>query len=238
MALNFQPIYILASGGSRAMEQLDTINNNIANVNTTGFKKLLIKEMSQRIDKNGGDSNHLFVFPRFEDSLVVNEQGALKRSDNPLDFAIKGDGFFAIKTKNKEVLTRNGHFFLNDKGVLVDSMGNEVLDEQNSKITLDYKKDISISKDGVIFQDGERVAKLKIISNDKLKPLGDSYYQPVGNPKEANFELLQGYLENSNVNIVKELSKMITTQRRFDIYANLMKSLDTIEQKTNEIGKA
>ena len=238
MALNFQPIYILASGGSRAMEQLDTINNNIANVNTTGFKKLLIKEMSQRIDKNGGDSNHLFVFPRFEDSLVVNEQGALKRSDNPLDFAIKGDGFFAIKTKNKEVLTRNGHFFLNDKGVLVDSVGNEVLDEQNSKITLDYKKDISISKDGVIFQDGERVAKLKIISNDKLKPLGDSYYQPVGNPKETNFELLQGYLENSNVNIVKELSKMITTQRRFDIYANLMKSLDTIEQKTNEIGKA
>lgn len=238
MAVNFQPIYVLATGGSRAMEQLDAINNNIANVNTTGFKKELIKEMSQRIDKNRGDSNNLFVFPRFEKSLVINTQGSIKKSDSPLDFAIKGDGYFVVKTKSGDFLTRKGHFFINDKGVLVDSLGNEVLNEQNRKIVLDSKKNINVGKDGSIFQDGEKIAKLKVAANDKLKAIGDGYYQGIGKNKNANFEVLQGFLESSNVNPIEEMSKMIVTQRRFDIYTNLMKSLDRLEEKTNEIGKA
>lgn len=238
MALNFQPIYVLATGGSRAIEELDAINNNIANVNTTGFKKLLIKEMSQRIDKNGGDSNHLFVYPRFEDSLVINTQGSIKKSDSPFDFAIQGEGYFAIKTKSGELLTRNGHFFVNGNGVLVDAMGNEVLDEQNKKIVLDSKKRVDVAKDGSIFQDGEKVAKLKIVANDKLKAVGNSYYKGTGKSVKPNFEVLQGFLESSNINPIEEMSDMIVAQRRFDIYTNLMKSLDRLEEKTNEIGKA
>jgi Flagella basal body rod protein. len=74
MAINFQPIYILASGGERATEQLDTTTNNIANSNTPGFKKLLLREMSQKIPENKGKVGDLLVFPRFMDSPVLNFQ--------------------------------------------------------------------------------------------------------------------------------------------------------------------
>jgi len=238
MALNLQSIYILASGGSRAMEQLDAITNNISNVNTDGFKKIFLKEMSQRIDKNGSDSNHLFVFPRFEDTLVVNIQGSLKKSERPLDFAIEGDGFFVVRVANKELLTRNGHFFLNNEGYLVDNNGNYVLDSSNRKILLDSKKDISVTEDGKIYQEQEEIASLKIVNFDEIEAFGKNYYSSVGNEIEPDFRVVQGFLENSNVNIVDEMSSLIVTQRRFEIYGNLIKSLDALEQKSNEIAKA
>ncbi len=238
MALNLQSIYVLASGSSRAMEQLDTISNNLANVNTSGFKKLLLKEMSQRIEKNGGDSNHLFVFPRFEETPVVDIQGSLKISDNPLDFAIEGKGFFVIESKGGQYLTRNGHFFIDSEGYLVDSKGNYVLDSNDKKIFLDHKKSVSVGEDGVIYQEQQEIAKLKIVANDKIEAVGDNYYKGIGNEIEAEYKILQGYIESSNVNPIKEMTEMITTQRRFDIYGNLIKSLDMLEQKSNEIGKA
>ncbi|WP_281951178.1 flagellar hook-basal body protein [Nitrosophilus kaiyonis] len=238
MALNLQSIYVLASGSSRAMEQLDTITNNIANVNTTGFKKLLLKEMSQRIDKNRGDSNHLFVFSRFEDTPVILEQGSLKKTENPLDFAIEGDGFFQVKVKGEKLLTRNGHFFINNENILVDSNGNPVLDDAGKKIEVNSKYPINVGPNGAIFQKGEEVAKLKIINFEKVKAYGKSYYVGNGSEKKPKYLIRQGFLESSNVNPIKEMSEMIISQRRFEIYSNLIKSLDAIEQKTNEIGRA
>ena len=238
MALNMQSIYVLASGGARAMEQLDTITNNIANVNTSGFKKLLLKEMSQRIDENRGDSNHLFVFSRFEDTPVILEQGNLKKTENSLDFAIEGDGFFQVEAKNRKLLTRNGHFFINNKNFLVDANGNYVLDDSGKKIELDTKYPINVGPYGKIFQKGELVAKIKIVDYESVKAFGESYYIQKGDEKKPKYLVRQGFLENSNVNPLKEMSEMIVTQRRFEIYSNLIKSLDAIEQKTNEIGRA
>jgi len=238
MALNLQSIYVLASGSSRAMEQLDTITNNLANVNTPGFKKLLLKEMSQRIDQNRSDSNHLFVFSRFEDTPVILEQGSLKKTENPLDFAIEGDGFFVIEVKGEEFLTRNGHFLINNEGFLVDSNGNYVLDTQNKKIQIDIKKEVTVGENGAIFQGGEEIARLKIKSFKSVEAFGKSYYKGKVEAKEPNYLVRQGFLESSNVNPIKQMSDMIITQRRFEIYGNLIKSLDAIEQKTNEIGRA
>ena len=121
MALNIQSMYVLATGSARAMEQADTTSNNIANVNTPGFKRLLLKEMSQRIPQNEGDTSHLFVFSRFEESPVIAEQGPLKKTESRLDFAIEGEGFFVVKARDGEMLTRDGHFLLNEEGYLTDS---------------------------------------------------------------------------------------------------------------------
>jgi len=239
MAVNFQPIYILASGGERALEQLDTVSNNIANVNTPGFKKLLLKEMSQKILDNPGQSKELFVFPRFEDTPVVLQQGSLRKTNFPLDVAIEGKGFFKVQINNKIVaLTRNGHFNLDNKGYLVDTNGNFVLDKNGNKIQLDTTKGINITPEGNIYQKGQLVAELDIVDFDNIKPLGNSYYSPIGNPKNPDFKLLQGFLENSNVNPIKSMVDLINAQRRMEIYGNLMRSLDNIEQKSNEIGKA
>ncbi len=238
MALDLQSIYILASGSSRAMEQLDTVNNNLANVNTDGFKKMVIKEMSQRLDENGGDSNHLFVFPRFSQSLLKMEQGPLRQTENPLDFAIEGDGFFKLKTKGGILYSRQGHFFLDQKGFLVDKNGNYLLDSKDKPIKLDPKKPFSLTQEGHIYQEGKRVASLMIENFASLQPVGDTYYKPEGARKETKFKLHQGFLEGSNVNPVIEMSSMIEAHRRFEIYANMIRSLDQLNEKTNEIGKA
>ena len=238
MALQIQAMYVLASSGSRAMEQLDETTNNLANVNTDGFKKVLIKEMSQRLADNGGDANHLFVYPRFERSFVDLEQGSLKETGRPLDLAIDGKGFFLVQSGEEQLLSRSGHFFLTTDGKLIDRNGNPLLDTQDNPIVLDPERELSISKDGKIFQDGEEVAQLRLVDVADVEPVGNTYYRPKATLQPTQGRVVQGYLEQSNVNPMLEMTSLIEAQRRFEIYNNIIKSLDQLTQKTNEIGKA
>ncbi len=238
MAINFQPIYVLASGGKRALEQLDITANNIANADTPGFKKILMKEMSQYIPKNQGNTRDLFVFPRFESSPVLLKQGDLEETGEPLDIAIQGDGFFNIQTPNGVFYTRNGHFFLDSEGYIVDPNGNYLLDENGSRIQLESQENITITEEGEVFQGSDFIAKIKISNFLDVKPLGSSYYTKNGNEIPAEVVLQQGFLERSNINPVDEMVNLIEAQRRFEIYGNLMRSLDSMEHKANEIGRA
>ncbi|MRI83745.1 MAG: flagellar biosynthesis protein FlgF [Nitratiruptor sp.] len=238
MALDMQSIYILASGGSRAMEALDTITNNLANVNTTGFKQMVIKEMSQRLDENGGDARELFVFPRFQESLVQLDQGGLRESGEPLDFAIDGEGFFKLEGPDGPVYTRDGHFFLDQEGAIVDDHGNRVLGRDDNPILLDPTMPIHVDENGQIYQGGEVIGEIAVESFEKMEPIGSNYYRPAGAQQEARYRLKQGFLEGSNVDPLAQMGELITTQRRFEIYGNLIKSLDQLHQKSNEIGKA
>ena len=237
MALTVQPLYVLAAGSERAKEQLDIVTNNIANVNTPGFKRILMEEFSQHIPKNRGDSYNLLIFPRFKQTDVVLEQGALRKTGNPLDVALKGRGFFAVKTKAGEVYTRNGHFFIGSDGKLVDANGNPVLDISDREIVLSGESKVTITEDGVVYDGDRKVGVLKIVDFSSVKPLGNSYYAGNGQPMATDAAVLQGYLEDSNVNPVKEMVGLIEAQRRFEIYGNLIRGLDQLNLKSNEIGK-
>jgi len=237
MALTVQALYILAAGGERASEQLDTVTNNIANVNTPGFKKLLEEEMSQHIPNNGGDAYNLLVFPRFKATHVVLSQGPLRKTGAPLDLALEGKGFFAVKTKGGELYTRNGHFFVDALGRLVDSKGNPVLDISGKEIVLQGNREVTVTEDGVVYQGGVRVAVLKIVDFNSVSPVGDSYYQGKGTPRATDARVLQGYLEGSNVNVTKEMVNLIEAQRRFEMYGNILRGLGQMNLKSNEIGK-
>ena len=239
MAVNFQPLYILAAGGERAFNQLDVVSNNLANVDTPGFKKLVLEEMAQGVPQNPDSAKDLFVFPRFKDTPVITTQGHLQKTDRPLDVAIQGDGYFTVKIKNKTVLTRNGHFFINQNGILVDVNGHPVLGENGKPIVINTQKptNITIASDGNIYQGRQKVGKLLIKNYENIKPLGDSYYESKEKEKPAKFTLLQGFLEGSNVNPIKSMVELINAQRRMEIYGSMMKGLDTIEQKTTEIGR-
>jgi flagellar basal-body rod protein FlgG len=238
MAVNIQPMYVLAAGGERALDQLNNVTNNLSNVNTPGFKKLLIKEMSQKIPENKGKAGDLLVFPRFEKSSVIQNQGSIKDTGRNLDFAIFGEGYFQIETPSGQFLTRNGHFSVSPDGFLVDQNGGYVLDQNKKRIPIDGTKPINVTKEGEIYQEGSIVAKLGVVQFDNIKPVGNSYYSPSGNQKEAKFSILQGHLENSNVNAIESMVELINSQRRFEMYGNLLRSLDQIEQRSNEIGKA
>jgi len=238
MALDLQSIYVLASGGSRTLDQLDVTTNNLANVNNNGFKRLVVKEMSQRLKENVRDANELFVFPRFKETLVDLEQGELHKTANPTDFALEGEGFFLIQKGGEVVLTRNSNFYLNQEGYLVDGKGNFLLNEQSQPIQLDPASSFEVSQEGIIYQNGEEVAKIGVQNFNQVTPIGGDYYQGKGTPTPANYKILQGFSEDSNVNPIYEMSQLIEAQRRFEMYSNTIKSIDELNQKTNEIGKA
>ncbi len=238
MALDMQSIYLLASGGARAMEKLNVTSNNLANVNTDGFKKMVIKQMSQRLEENGGDANHLFVFPRFARSLLDLSQGALQQTGRSLDFALEGEGFFVVQKGTEQFLTRQGHFFLAEDGKLVDTNGHALLDTQNRPIVLEPHTKFVVTPDGKIFQNGTLVAQLLIKNYSDVEAVGLTYYKPRGEEKNAHVTIHQGFIEQANVNPIYEMTALIDAQRKFEIYGNLIKNLDELNTKTNDIAKA
>ncbi len=158
---------------------------------------------------------------------VDTSGGELKKTGNPLDMAINGKGFFAVKVGDKILYTRDGHFLLDKNGYLVNQSGFPVVDENGNKILIGRSSlaEVRVTRDGVIFVGTRRVAKLKIVDLQGVKHVGNNLY--IGEEKPAkNYEVVQGFVEGSNVNPVEEMVKMIETVRAYETFANSMKTLD------------
>ncbi len=207
--------------------RLDMISNNLANANTAGFKKDI-----------------LF----FDKVLQVHQktnmaQGNMRHTDNPLDVALAGDGFFKVSTANGVRYTRNGRFGVNGQGVLATMNGDPVLGESGT-ITIDGKE-ITIDGNGAVRVDGDEVDRLSIVSFDQeeyLRKEGFSCFKYTGEdgegapPQETSVK--QGYLEESNVVVTQEVIKMMETLRCFEAYQKVLQSFDETDGKViNEVGK-
>lgn len=161
--------------------------------------------------------------------------------------ALSGSGFFAVSVTDKagEVhtrYTRDGRFHLTKDGLLVDADGNAV-QGQNGNITIDpSSKNVSISATGQITADGELVDTLNIVDfedYDYLKKYGDTMYEPVdgATTKDAEGEILQGYTEQSNVNVVREMVDMITITRAYEAGQKVIRSYDSmLDKSVNQVG--
>ncbi len=237
MAFDTQSLYVLASGGERTLELLDITTNNLSNVSTPGFKRLIMREMSQPVEKSSLGGKPLLTFPRFQDSKVIIEQGTLRRTGSKLDFAIFGEGFFTVKTESGILYTRNGHFFVNGEGFLVDQNGNQLLNERKLPIVLDPKTPFTVTQEGTVIQGGQTIGRLLIENFKDVKPAGNGYYRPSGSAVPPKFKLLRGFLEMSSVNPLKEMVNLIEAQRRFEMYGNLMRAIDSMNRRSVEIGK-
>ena len=161
--------------------------------------------------------------------------------------ALSGSGFFTVSVTDKagEVhtrYTRDGRFHLTKDGLLVDADGNAV-QGQNGNITIDpSSKNVSISATGQIMADGELVDTLNIVDfedYDYLKKYGDTMYEPVdgATTKDAEGEILQGYTEQSNVNVVREMVDMITITRAYEAGQKVIRSYDSmLDKSVNQVG--
>mgnify|MGYP001755015232 FL=1 len=161
--------------------------------------------------------------------------------------ALSGSGFFTVSVTDKagEVhtrYTRDGRFHLTKDGLLVDADGNAV-QGQNGNITIDpSSKNVSISATGQITADGELVDTLNIVDfedYDYLKKYGDTMYEPVdgATTKDAEGEILQGYTEQSNVNVVREMVDMITITRAYEASQKVIHSYDSmLDKSVNQVG--
>jgi len=258
-------VYIPLSGALMQEKRLEVLANNLANVNTNGFKEdrpvfetILTgnKESSPTIPLPISASRNaltpsLYNLNRtllaFSGMKTDFSPGALKKTGNPLDLALEGDGFFSIRTPERVMYTRDGSFTLNAGGELVTHEGFTVLGE-NGKITIDAAEssDISVGQDGTILVNGNEVDKLKTVAFSRpypLKKVGNSMFSLTvpKNEGEADVDVAvrQGYLELSNVNVVKEMVMMVEVNRAYESYQKVIQGIfDTVNRKTvNDLGR-
>ena len=262
-------IFTSLSGAVAQGERLDTIANNLANVNTPGFKKdeqtfreyLTAYEKTDDVitvprvpasiesfyDMQGGDKSYVDANGTFTDFT----QGGLKQTGNTLDIAIEGSGFFEILTPSGVNYSRNGSFTIDSQGRLVNQQGYPVLregtpgEDPNARTIQLTGGHVDISPEGDLQENGQTIARLSSIdfqNKDVLQKAGGSLYalkatfDPAVKPSEAKFH--QGFLETSNVNLVKEMTDMITATRTFETNQKAIQAYDQINGKlVNEVSK-
>ncbi|PKL89276.1 MAG: hypothetical protein CVV23_05930 [Ignavibacteriae bacterium HGW-Ignavibacteriae-2] len=230
-------IFMAARSLQSGEQHISVVANNLANINTNGFKREV--PFAEILDKEG--------------NLVVNQitdqkQGELVSTSNPLDVALKGDGFFVVKTEDGQELTRDGRFNISNEGFLVNVNGQKVLSKSGeisfNQNIFDQKNSISISKTGEIKIGDTSVGELLIANVDDarlLKKAGNNNFissdENYKTQDESNFDVIQGYLESANVNPVEEMEAMIRTNKDYQSSYKIVNYLDESLEKANQIGK-
>ena len=255
----FRGLYTAWTGMANEQKRLDVISNNMANSNTVGYKDE--KVASQAFDqvlaikvRDGSEAYHNEMIGHLSLGVKIGEvytdysQGSVRQTNGTYDVALSGSGFFTLNVVDKAgnthtCYTRNGQFTVTKDGLLVDSEGNAVQGE-GGDITIDPStKSVSISRSGQIFADGQLVDTLKITDfedYDYLSKYGDTMYEAVSGAteKDAVAETLQGYTEQSNVQVVKEMVDMITVTRAYEANQKIIRSYDSmLDRAVNEVGK-
>ena len=218
--------------------ELDVVANNIANLNTTGFKAdyVVFQEHlmpgAQANQFGGNDRRISFVQDRA--TWLDLSQGPVQQTGNPLDVAISGNAFLTIQTPRGERYTRNGALQLNNVGELVTSEGHKVIGENGPIVLQASDRDISISTDGTIsVREGRNTTdslrgKLKLVNFDqpqRLQKDGTSAYAaPNGVQAQpaTQVRIVQGNIEKSNVRSVVEMTRMVEVTRTYTQVASLL----------------
>lgn len=264
-------VYTALSGAIAQSTKLDTIANNLANVNTPAFKRdqQLFQEYLTANEKQpetiqiprdvasiesfynmqGGDKSYVDAKGTFTDF----SQGGLKPTGNALDVAIDGKGFFEVATPGGVRLTRAGNFTLDGNGQLVTKEGHPILrsaepgaDPASRIIRLQGTGAVTVADNGDIFEGTENIGKLSLVqvnNPDSLQKMGGSLYGFKANstPDMSNVNnpsVKQGFLETSNVNIVQEMTDMISTNRVFESTQKAISAYDQMADKmVNVVGK-
>jgi flagellar basal-body rod protein FlgG len=240
------------SGLRSRMRALEVITNNLANLNSPGFKKSTAFFTVLKAN-SGEDLSPLAEATHNPQVLATTKTdfsaGTPFETGNPLDVALKGDGFFVVNTPEGQRYTRNGNFHLDSNRRLVTANGHPVLGGADLKnkgqpITLP-EGDVQISESGQITVDGVISANLRIVSFNQpseLKVIGNSLYQAPNGLTEIPPDdpaVAQRFLEKSNVNVMTSIAEMISLMRSFEMMTQTARSFskDIDQRLINEIGR-
>jgi len=242
-------IYFTTSGMNVDQKRMEILSNNLANINSVGFKKRSIifvnyKDMLvSTLNKDttlGSLSKGLII----EGFSVDMSNGPLKFTQNPLDLAVNDYNFFVVEdASGNELLTKNGSFALDSENCLINSDGYRVLGEKGP-VKIESPETLSIDSQGNIAAGNQAVGKLKIITinNQEDLVITDSSYYMLKNGAEPAGEkeiiVMQGFLETSNVNGVSEMAEMIEVMRSYEINQKIIKMQDeTLSKAVNNVGR-
>ena len=218
--------YIALSRQMALWKQMNIVSNNMANMNTAGYKQdnaLFTSYINQTPEAAGIGALQQFFTQDFADYQDFIE-GAFKHTGNTFDVAIKGDGFFCVETKDGEKYTRKGQFTLNEDGALSTTDGDLVLSENNMPLFFaPGETEIVISENGDVMTENGIIGRLKIAKfadNQKLlKVAGVLFENTEGNQVvfgTNTVRVAQGMVESSNVNAINEMTNLVRIQRSYD----------------------
>lgn len=234
--------YVALTRQSGLARELQTVANNIANLSTTGYKRegVVFAEMVEALPAEGGSVAMTAARARFTDPL----QGPLTQTNGRLDFAIEGDGFFTVLTPAGERLTRAGAFTRSGDGTLVNMDGHPLLDEGGGPILIPFEAEtISLAADGTLSADGGPIARIGLVTAEDptqvFRESGTLFRAEGGLAPVEDPRVVQGFLEQSNVNPVEEIARMIEVQRAYEFGQKLLdREDDRIRLTVRTIGQA
>lgn len=240
-------MYAAVSGNIVSMQRMEVIANNLANINTVGFKKdrLIFETMLNSVNNPTQSAGTVTDAPVLSDYEVDTDfsAGSLKQTGNPLDLALDGSGFFVVNTPQGKAYTRQGNFHLDSAGKVVTADGYEV-QGGGGAITIKGGT-VDINQKGEVSVDGEQVATLSMVDFPRpyqFQKIGSAMFMP-SDPKitgqtVTGTNVKQGTLEDSNVQPLTELANLIETNRLFETCVKTIQSYDSMANKAaNDLGK-
>lgn len=253
-------MYSALFGALSTETRLNLSANNLANINTTGYKRDRVSfedtftryAHDYHIDPRGNlrekellPRADLIAKPRLAQQTIDFSQGALQLTGNPLDLAIQGPGFFKVSNGSSSYYTRNGAFHRSAQGMLVTDQDFPVLGN-GGPIQIPDGKRISVDGAGTVYVDGGQVAQVDVVTvqnPDALQKYGANLYTAQagatiqeGVARDGQTQVAQGYLEKPNVEVVEEMVSMIETQRTFEAYQKVMSSSSELDTKVIRVG--
>ncbi len=242
-------LYTSARGMTPQSTKLEIAANNIANAVSTGFKKtkifdgILTKEINSPLEAGAGS-----IKDNFRTSIDFS-QGDMHETKNPLDVALMGNGFFMLETPDGLRYTRNGNFTLGPNGELMTNNGFLVQGEQGTiSIPEPEKVDLSsimINDKGEVYLGDRKIDQIRTVTFNDLEKLqsenNSTFSAPEGiSPEEVTVPSVlvrQGYLEGSNVDIIREMILMIDAKQTFETSQKIIRTQESTLDQANEIGK-
>lgn len=235
------------SGLNANQNRLDAISNNISNLETNGYKKIDVAFediFGEKMDRLGlpvtSDNRGELVIgsgSRGDRTVKNNLQGTLFETGKDTDLAISGAGFFkVIDDKGEAFYTRDGSFNTDSEGNLVHSSGMKLEIKNFNKGSLGNT--LSIKANGEIMSENGLVGKVVLYDfqdKDNMISAGGNLLKGTGSPQKASGEIKQGYIEGSNVDLAKELTDMMMTQRAFELNSRSVKAADDMWQIANNL---
>lgn len=245
----FKGVYTAASSMIALQEKMNLISNNLANVSTSGYKKdegiqesfpeMLISRLEK--GQRSRELGPLGTGVQLQQTYTDFSQGTLLYTGNRLDLALEGDGFFVVQTPNGLRYTRNGNFTLNEQGIIVTNQGYPVLGEDGPLQTIPGRG-ITVNANGQLYFDGIQGGRILVVDFPEpalLDKIGENLYSSDYEPEvlAGNFAIRQGFLENSNVNIIQEMVKMIQVNRHYELNQRVIATYDgTMDKAVNNVG--
>lgn len=235
-------ILVALSRQSALRRQMDIVANNLANMETGGFKASNVKfeeylmPVAEASATAPADRDISFVMDTA--TMVDFSEGPMQRTGNPLDVAVDGPGWFVVDTAEGERYTRNGSFHIDNTGQLVTNAGDPVLGDGGAILFSEEDGAVTIAADGTISTEAGDKGRIRVVAFENEAVLynsGDNLFKADGQPEDAEGAIVrQGMLEGSNVRPIVEMTRMIEVTRAYTSLSSMLERINDL--RTDAIG--